>query len=65
MKIPDLLIAAPAVAPALRILHHDLIASITGREVAWLVAQVRCHSDTTVLSHALSVGASCRSLVMA
>ena len=41
MKIPDLLIAAAAEAADVRVLHydHDLIVSITGQDVAWMVAQ--------------------------
>jgi predicted nucleic acid-binding protein len=41
VKIPDLLIAAAAEAAGIRVLHYDhdydLIASITGQDVAWVV----------------------------
>ncbi len=41
VKIPDLLIAAAAEAAGVRVLHYDhdydLIASITGQDVAWVV----------------------------
>lgn len=41
VKIPDLLIAAAAETAGVRVLHYDhdydLIASITGQDVAWIV----------------------------
>jgi len=41
VKIHGLLIAAAAEAADVRVLHydHDLIVSITGQDVAWMVAQ--------------------------
>ena len=43
VKIPDLLIAAAAEVAGVRVLHYDhdydLISSITGQDVAWVVAK--------------------------
>jgi predicted nucleic acid-binding protein len=39
VKIPDLLIAATAEAASVRVLHYDLIASITAQDAVWVVKQ--------------------------
>lgn len=48
VKIPDLLIAAAAETAGLRVLHYDhdydLIASIAGQNVAWVVKKAQCRN---------------------